>query len=94
MACEVTLQPLRRYSFDAAILSDILTIPDAMGQGLHFEASEKRPRFKKVIQTRADVDSLREITAIDDLSYVMSAVILIRNELNGSVPLIGFSGSP
>ena len=94
MACEVTLQPLRRYSFDAAILfSDILTIPDAMGQGLYFEAGEG-PRFKKVIQTRADVDSLREITAVDDLSYVMSAVTLIRNELNGSIPLIGFSGSP
>ena len=94
MACEVTLQPLRRYAFDAAILfSDILTIPDAMGQGLYFEAGEG-PRFRKVIQTRADVDSLREITASDDLSYVMSAVTLIKNELNGSVPLIGFSGSP
>ena len=94
MACEVTLQPLRRYAFDAAILfSDILTIPDAMGQGLYFEAGEG-PRFRKVIQTRADVDSLREITASDDLSYVMSAVTLIKNELNDSVPLIGFSGSP
>ena len=94
LACEVTLQPLRRYAFDAAILfSDILTIPDAMGQGLYFETGEG-PRFKKVIQTRADVDSLREITAVDDLSYVMSAVTLIRNELNGSIPLIGFSGSP
>ena len=92
LACEVTLQPLCRYAFDAAILfSDILTIPDAMGQGLYFEAGEG-PRFKKVVKTRADVDSLQEITASDDLSYVMSAVTLIRDELNGSVPLIGFSG--
>ena len=94
LACEVALQPLRRYPFDAAILfSDILTIPDAMGQGLYFEAGEG-PRFKKVIQSRVDIENLREISAIDDLSYVMNAVTLIRKELNGSVPLIGFSGSP
>ena len=94
LACEVTLQPLRRYPFDAAILfSDILTIPDAMGQGLYFETGEG-PRFKKVIKNRADVESLREISAADDLAYVMNAVTLIRKELNGSVPLIGFSGSP
>ena len=94
LACEVALQPLRRYPFDAAILfSDILTIPDAMGQGLYFEAGEG-PRFKKVIQSRADIESLHKISAIDDLGYVMNAVTLIRKELNGSVPLIGFSGSP
>ncbi len=94
LACEVALQPLRRYRFDAAILfSDILTIPDAMGQGLYFEAGEG-PRFKKVIQSRADIESLQKISAIDDLGYVMNAVTLIRKELNGSVPLIGFSGSP
>ena len=94
LACEVTLQPLRRYAFDAAILfSDILTIPDAMGQGLFFETGEG-PRFKKVIRTRSDVERLPVISAEKDLSYVMSAVSLIRKELNGSVPLIGFSGSP
>jgi uroporphyrinogen decarboxylase len=94
MACEVALQPLRRYAFDAAILfSDILTIPDAMGQGLFFEAGEG-PRFKKIIRTRSDVEGLPEISAIDDLGYVMDAVSLIRKELGGSVPLIGFSGSP
>ena len=94
LACEVAMQPLQRYRFDAAILfSDILTIPDAMGQGLYFETGEG-PRFKKVIQTRTDIENLREVSAIDDLSYVMNAVALIRKELNGSVPLIGFSGSP
>ena len=94
LACEVTLQPLRRYAFDAAILfSDILTIPEAMGQGLFFETGEG-PRFKKVIRTRSDVEQLPTISAADDLSYVMDAVSLIRRELGGAVPLIGFSGSP
>lgn len=94
MACEVTLQPLARYDFDAAILfSDILTIPDAMGQGLYFEEGEG-PRFKKLIRSAADVEKLSEISAASDLAYVMDAVSLIRRELNGSVPLIGFSGSP
>lgn len=94
MACEVALQPLERYDFDAAILfSDILTIPDAMGQGLYFEEGEG-PRFKKVVRTAADVEKLSTISAQSDLAYVMDAVALTRKELNDSVPLIGFSGSP
>lgn len=94
LACEVTLQPLRRYSFDAAILfSDILTIPDAFGQGLYFETGEG-PKFKKVIRTPADVEALPDVSIADELSYVTDAVSAIRRELNGSVPLIGFSGSP
>ncbi len=94
LACEVTLQPLRRYAFDAAILfSDILTIPDAMGQGLYFEEGEG-PRFRKVIRQPGDVEQLPEIKVAESLSYVTDAVSLIRKELNGSVPLIGFSGSP
>lgn len=94
LACEVTLQPLRRYAFDAAILfSDILTIPDAMGQGLYFAEGEG-PKFRKVIRSAADVESLPDVDIADELSYVTAAVALIRKELNGSVPLIGFSGSP
>ncbi len=94
LACEVTLQPLRRYRFDAAILfSDILTIPDAMGQGLYFSDGEG-PKFRKVIRSMADVDNLPAIDMGKDLSYVTDAVSLIRKELNGLVPLIGFSGSP
>jgi len=93
-ACEVTLQPLRRYKLDAAILfSDILTIPDAMGLGLYFAEGEG-PKFKKVIQTAADVEKLQPIDPANSLGYVMDAVSLIRKELNGEVPLIGFSGSP
>ena len=94
LACEVTLQPLERYPLDAAILfSDILTIPDAMGLGLYFEEGEG-PRFKKPVQTVEAIEKLEVINPHKDLSYVIDAVSTIRRELNGRVPLIGFSGSP
>ncbi len=94
LACEVTLQPLERFKLDAAILfSDILTIPDAMGLELYFAAGEG-PKFKKPIKSRADVTALPSLDPNDSLRYVMDAVSLIRKELNGRVPLIGFSGSP
>lgn len=94
LACEVTLQPLERYPLDAAILfSDILTIPDAMGLGLYFETGEG-PKFKKVIQSAQDIEQLKAVNPEKDLPYVIDAVRLIRRELNGRVPLIGFSGSP
>ena len=94
LACEVTLQPLRRYALDAAILfSDILTIPDAMGLGLSFAEGEG-PRFARPVRTAADVAKLAVPDMETELRYVMDAVRTIRRELNGSVPLIGFSGSP
>ncbi|WP_257294526.1 uroporphyrinogen decarboxylase [Endozoicomonas sp. YOMI1] len=94
LACEVTLQPLERFPVDAAILfSDILTIPDAMGLGLYFAAGEG-PKFKKPVRTAADVAALTVPDPEKDLGYVMDAVRTIRRELNGRVPLIGFSGSP
>src|SRR5699024_1752360 len=94
LACEVTLQPLRRYDLDAAILfSDILTIPDAMGLGLSFGAGEG-PKFAKPIQCQADIAQLPIPDPEQELGYVMNAVRTIRRELNGAVPLIGFSGSP
>jgi uroporphyrinogen decarboxylase len=94
LACEVTLQPLERYEMDAAILfSDILTIPDAMGLGLYFETGEG-PKFRKPVRTEADIEALEVINTASDLSYVTDAVTMIRRELNGRVPLIGFSGSP
>ncbi|MHB8534702.1 MAG: uroporphyrinogen decarboxylase, partial [Sulfuricaulis sp.] len=94
LACEVTLQPLRRFALDAAILfSDILTIPDAMGLGLHFTEGEG-PRFKKPVRSMADVQALSVPDPETDLRYVMDAVRLIRRELDGRVPLIGFAGSP
>jgi uroporphyrinogen decarboxylase len=93
-ACEVTLQPLERFALDAAILfSDILTIPDAMGLGLYFSEGEG-PRFRNPVQDAAAIEALQVVDAKKDLPYVLDAVTLIRRELNGRVPLIGFSGSP
>lgn len=94
LACEVTLQPLRRFKLDAAILfSDILTIPDAMGLGLYFEAGEG-PKFERPILSAADVKKLPNLDPEVELRYVMDAVRTIRKNLKGEVPLIGFSGSP
>jgi len=94
LACEVTLQPLRRYALDAAILfSDILTVPDALGLGLYFSEGEG-PRFERPISTAAEINALDPARAASELGYVMDAVSLIRKELKGSIPLIGFAGSP
>ncbi|MFB2538706.1 MULTISPECIES: uroporphyrinogen decarboxylase [unclassified Acinetobacter] len=93
-ACEVTLQPLRRYELDAAILfSDILTVPDALGLGLYFETGEG-PKFQKTVRTEQDIANLPKVDVKSDLGYVMNAVSTIRHALNGQVPLIGFTGSP
>jgi uroporphyrinogen decarboxylase len=93
-ACEVTLQPLERYELDAAILfSDILTVPDAMGLGLYFAEGEG-PRFERPVSTEADIKRLAVPDPEAELRYVMDGVRLIRKELAGRVPLIGFSGSP
>lgn len=94
LACEVTMQPLRRFDLDAAILfSDILTIPDAMGLGLSFAEGEG-PRFARPIRSVADVRALGVPDPEGPLRYVMDAVRLIRHELHGKVPLIGFAGAP
>jgi uroporphyrinogen decarboxylase len=93
-ACEVTLQPLERFPLDAAILfSDILTVPDAMGLGLYFAEGEG-PKFERPVRSEADIARLTVPDMAKDLGYVMDAVSLIRRELHGRVPLIGFSGSP
>jgi uroporphyrinogen decarboxylase len=94
LACEVTLQPVQRFPLDAAILfSDILTVPDAMGLGLHFVEGEG-PRFRKTVRSASDLRALGVPDPETDLRYVMDAVRLIRRELGGRVPLIGFAGSP
>ncbi len=94
LACEVTLQPLDRFELDAAILfSDILTIPDAMGLGLHFIEGEG-PKFHHPLRTREAIMNLGVPDPESDLRYVTDAVRLIRRELADRVPLIGFSGSP
>ena len=94
LACEVTMQPLRRYDLDAAILfSDILTVPDAMGLGLYFTEGEG-PKFKNPVRTEKDIEQLPIPDPEQELKYVIDAVRVIRRELDGKVPLIGFSGSP
>ena len=94
IACEVTLQPLRRFPLDAAILfSDILTVPDAMGLGLYFVEGEG-PKFERPVRTEDDIGKLAVPDMETELGYVMAAVRTIRRELDGAVPLIGFSGSP
>lgn len=92
LACEVTLQPLRRFPLDAAILfSDILTIPDAMGLGLYFAEGEG-PCFQRPVRTIEAINSLA--IPKEELNYVMDAVRLIRREMPEHLPLIGFAGSP
>ncbi|MBA1146715.1 uroporphyrinogen decarboxylase [Ectothiorhodospiraceae bacterium WFHF3C12] len=94
LACEVTLQPLERFDLDAAILfSDILTIPDAMGLGLYFAEGEG-PKFEHPLRNEAQIKALNVPDVAADLGYVTDAVSLIRRELDGRVPLIGFTGSP
>lgn len=94
LATEITLQPLQRFPLDAAILfSDILTIPDAMGLGLYF-VEGKGPGFERPIQSMSDVNKLSVPDIDKDLDYVMTTIGMLRQELDGKVPLIGFSGSP
>jgi uroporphyrinogen decarboxylase len=94
LACEVTLQPLERFDLDAAILfSDILTIPDAMGLGLSLNEGVG-PKFARPIRDVAAIKALPQIDVREELGYVFDAVSLIRRELDGRVPLIGFTGSP
>lgn len=94
LATEVTLQPIRRFDLDAAIIfSDILTVPDAMGLGLHFEPGIG-PLFKHPLREEHDFKSLEVPEVREKLSYVFDAIRLTKRELDGKVPLIGFCGSP
>jgi len=94
LATEVTLQPVERYPLDAAILfSDILTVPDAMGLGLHFVDGEG-PKFARPVRSEADVAALAAPDPEQGLRYVLDAVRSIRKALANRIPLIGFSGSP
>jgi uroporphyrinogen decarboxylase len=94
LACAVTMQPLERFPLDAAILfSDILTIPDAMGLGLHFIEGQG-PIFTNPVQTAKAIQDLVIPIPEEKLTYVLDAVQLIQQELAGKMPLIGFCGSP
>jgi uroporphyrinogen decarboxylase len=93
LACEVTVQPVDILEVDAAIIfSDILVIPDAMG--LPYEMEEnKGPVFPRNISSVKDINSLH-IAEVGELQYVIDAIKLVKKELNGRVPLIGFAGAP
>jgi uroporphyrinogen decarboxylase len=94
LACEVTLQPIERYGFDASILfSDILILPHAMGLGLGFQTGEG-PYFERPIRTPTDIAQLPTPDPNEDTGYVMEAVRMIRDSLPAGTPLIGFAGSP
>jgi uroporphyrinogen decarboxylase len=94
LAAEVTLQPVDLLGVDAAIIfSDILVIPEAMG--LPYEMIEKTgPIFPETIKSMGDVDKLRIADPHTDLAYVLDAIKIVKRELNGRVPLIGFAGAP
>lgn len=94
LAAEVTLQPVDIIGVDAAIIfSDILVIPQAMGMKLVMHEG-RGPVFPNPVRSAADVAALRRIDPVSDLKYVMDALALVKRELRGRVPLIGFSGSP
>mgnify|MGYP001262237461 CR=1 FL=1 len=94
LAAEVTIQPISRLDVDAAILfSDILVVPEAMG--LPFLIEEKKgPVFEKVLTDRQSIEQLKEFDPEESLRYVMDAITVTLQGLNGSVPLLGFAGSP
>ncbi len=94
LASEVTVQPVDIIGVDAAILfSDILVIPEAMGMNLDVIES-KGPVFEKAIRSTADVESLKTEGVTERLDYVMQAIKVTKQKLDGRVPLIGFSGAP
>jgi uroporphyrinogen decarboxylase len=94
LAAEVTLQPVRRFGFDAAILfSDILVIPEAMGQPYRFRETGGLV-MDFAVRTRADIERLSVERVVERLSYVDQALRLLRKELGDQTALIGFSGSP
>lgn len=95
LAAEVTLQPIRRFDFDAAVLfSDILVVPEAMGQPYHFRENGGGIEMEFALRSAADIRRLDHRHAVERLQYVADALALIRPALNGRTALLGFAGSP
>ena len=94
LAVEVTLQPVRRFGFDAAILfSDILVIPEALGQTYHFKETGG-VQMDFAVTSKADIEKLSVERVVEKLNYVDRALKILRRELGDETALIGFSGSP
>lgn len=96
LACEITLQPIRRFELDAAIIfSDILVIPQALGMEVKMEPGEG-PVFPAPLKQPSEVKTRlnHSVDVGKELSYVYEAITLTRHKLEGKVPLIGFSGAP
>lgn len=94
LATEITLQPIRRYPLDAAIIfSDILIVPEAMGMKLQF-IDGRGPVFDTVISQQSDIDALQAPSPQQEMPWLAQAVQHVCRELNGQIPLIGFAGSP
>jgi uroporphyrinogen decarboxylase len=94
LVAEVTLQPIDILGVDAAILfSDILTLPQAMGMELLMDEGVG-PVFPRPLRTREDFDRLRDVSPEEGLGYVLDSIRLLRRELDGRVPLLGFAGAP
>lgn len=92
IACEVTMQPIRRFDLDASIIfSDILVIPQALGMTVEMKPG---PFFPEPLVTPEDLNKLNVTGAIDRLKYVGDAITMMRHKLDGKVPLIGFTGAP
>ena len=94
LAVQVTLQPLKAYAVDAAILfADLLLPLEPMGAPFEFQAGEG-PVVHSPVRTAKDVERLRIINPEEDLGYVLTAIRWLRRELDGKTPLIGFAGAP
>ena len=94
VAAEVTIQPIRRYEIDAAIIfADILLPLEPMGIDLEFAKGEG-PVIHNPVRTMTDVEKLKPVDAATQIDYLMKAIRLVLKELNGKVPLIGFTGAP
>jgi uroporphyrinogen decarboxylase len=94
LACEITLQPIKAFELDAAIIfADILLPLEGMGIGLEF-AKNMGPVILNPVRTNADIDAIKIIDPVEDVPYLLEAIKMTRSELNGKVPLIGFSGAP
>ena len=94
LVVEITLQPIRRFEIDAAIIfADILLPLEKMGIDFEFTAGDG-PQINNTVRTRGDVEKMRAINPWEEMAYLMDAIKMVKRELGGKVPLIGFSGAP